>query len=76
MDTKENTNEKIAYSVNEVAKLLGISPATCYEHCTRGTLPTIKFGRRILIPKAAFDRFLNAKLEVFEQRMKAANAES
>jgi excisionase family DNA binding protein len=33
--------------------LLGVSRAFAYELAARGELPTIRLGRRILVPKAA-----------------------
>lgn len=47
------------YTVDEVAEILGISRDTAYEHVRRGTIPSLKFGRRIVVPKAALDNLLN-----------------
>lgn len=66
----EIDKDKLVYTVREVAKMLGVSTATAYEQCSCGHLPTLKIGRRVLIPRAAFDKFLNSKTEEFEQRLK------
>jgi excisionase family DNA binding protein len=63
-------SQKLTYTVAEVAKLLGISRATAYEQANSGALPSIKMGRRILIPKMAFERFLQLKTEEFEKHIK------
>ena len=47
------------YSVKEAAALLGVSSNAAYEAVHRGEIPTIRIGRRILVPRAAFDRWLS-----------------
>ena len=47
------------YKVGEAAKLLGIGRNQAYEAVGRGELPTIKIGKRLLVPRAALDRMLN-----------------
>jgi len=42
----------------ETAKLLRIGRATVYEQIRQGTIPSIRLGRRILIPRAALMRKL------------------
>jgi excisionase family DNA binding protein len=37
---------------------LGIAKATAYEAARSGELPTIKFGKRILVPLVALERML------------------
>ena len=46
------------YSVDEVAALLGIGRNGAYESVRSGQIPSIRIGKRILVPKAAFDRML------------------
>lgn len=43
------------YTVDEAARLLGIGRATAYEAVRRGELPSLRLGRRIVIPRAALD---------------------
>lgn len=50
---------KVAYSVSEVAELLGISTDTVYELLRAGIIPHKRVGRRYIIPKVLFDRWLN-----------------
>jgi excisionase family DNA binding protein len=45
-------------TLNEVAALLRISRGSAYEAAKRGEIPTIRIGRRLLVPAAALDRML------------------
>ncbi len=47
------------YKVDEAARLLGIGRNQCYEALKRGDLPSIRLGKRLLIPRAALDRLLD-----------------
>jgi excisionase family DNA binding protein len=49
---------RATYSVEEAADILGIGRATAYAAARRGDLPTIKIGKRILVPRVALDRLL------------------
>ena len=49
---------KITHTVGEAAQLLGIGRSAAYEAARTGQLPTIRIGKRILVPKAAFERLL------------------
>jgi excisionase family DNA binding protein len=46
------TNEPLTYSVREAAQLLGLSRNSVYQACLKGEIPSVRIGRRILIPKA------------------------
>lgn len=50
--------ERKTYRIEEAAKLLGIGRNHCYEAAKRGDIPSIKIGKRILVPRAALDRML------------------
>jgi len=47
--------ERQVYSVDEVAAKLGVNIKTAYESIAAGEIPSMRIGRRILIPRAAFD---------------------
>jgi excisionase family DNA binding protein len=51
--------DKLVYSVEEAAELLGISRSLAYEAVHRGEIPSMRIGRRILVPKAALERYLS-----------------
>jgi predicted DNA-binding transcriptional regulator AlpA len=46
------------YRLIEVAALFGISRNQAYECAKRGDFPTIKLGKRLVVPRAAIDRML------------------
>jgi excisionase family DNA binding protein len=44
--------EPLTITVEDAARLLGISRGLAYEAARRGELPTIRLGRRLLVPTA------------------------
>ena len=50
--------QKLVLTVDECAKWLSISRPQPYLGVHRGEIPSIKVGRRILIPRAALERML------------------
>ena len=50
--------DRVVLTVNEVAKLLGLSRASAYQGVARGEIPSIRVGRRILVPRQALERML------------------
>jgi excisionase family DNA binding protein len=51
--------EGLTYTVEKAASLLGIGRNKGYEAAKSGELPTIKFGKRILVPRLALERMLS-----------------
>jgi len=50
--------ERVTVTVTEVAKMLGISKMTAYSAVRDGSIPSVRVGRRVLVPKAALERLL------------------
>ena len=50
--------KRLCITVPEAAKMLGLSRNFTYELVKRGELPSIKFGKRKLIPKLALEKRL------------------
>ncbi len=50
--------DKLTYTVTEAAELLGIGRSAAYEAARSGQLPTIRIGKRVLVPVAALERLL------------------
>jgi excisionase family DNA binding protein len=48
----------LTVSVENAARILGISRGAAYTHARDGSLPTIRLGKRLLVPKAALDKLL------------------
>ncbi len=53
-----NDSKNLVYSVAEAGKRLGLSRGLMYEAIRTGQIPSIRIGRRILIPCVALDRLL------------------
>jgi excisionase family DNA binding protein len=59
LDTNPNaTPERRARSIDEAAKILGISRGGAYLAAKRGELPVLKIGKRLVVPDAALERLL------------------
>ncbi len=52
----ENTRRTV--SIPDAARILGIGRNSAYEAAARGQIPTIRLGRRLLVPTDALDRML------------------
>jgi len=52
------SSEKIILSVTETACLLGLSRNSTYQGVQSGAIPSIRVGKRILVPRAALERML------------------
>lgn len=48
----------LVYSVEEAGKMLGLTKNGAYEAAKRKDFPTIRIGRLIRVPKAAFHAML------------------
>ncbi len=56
MNTHEE--EPLVYSPNETRKLLKISRGLMYEAINTGQIPSIRIGRRLLVPRSALEKLL------------------
>jgi excisionase family DNA binding protein len=50
--------DRLTLTVEEAAASLGISRASAYEAVRRGEIPSIRIGRRVLVPKASLARLV------------------
>jgi len=51
-------NERLTLTVNEVARVLGISRGLAYSMVKTGEIPSVRFGKRVLIPRRALEKLL------------------
>ncbi len=51
--------ERRVVTVNEAALMLRISRGAAYEAARRREIPSIRIGRRLLVPLAALERMLS-----------------
>jgi excisionase family DNA binding protein len=60
--SKENSrlvgDIRLVYEVPEAGEMLGLGRNASYQAAKRGDIPTIKIGKLIRVPKAAFDLML------------------
>lgn len=50
--------ERLAVSVNEAARLLGVSRDLVYDLVARGELPAIRLGRRLVVARRSLQNLL------------------
>jgi excisionase family DNA binding protein len=62
--------EALTISVNEAAQLLGLSPNHCWRLIQSGELPSMRLGRRVLVPRRALEQLV----EMAASRRPAATA--
>ena len=55
------SNERLVFTVEEARHLIGLSRGLMYDAIHRGEIPSIRIGRRILIPCAALQQMLDGK---------------
>lgn len=61
MTESKEQPESLTYTVDQVAAMLDLSRGATYEAVSRGEIPSLRFGRRLVVPRAAFERMLQAK---------------
>ncbi len=57
------TDNSLILTAPEAARLLRIGKATCYEQIRLGVIPSVRIGKRIIIPRAALMKKLEEALE-------------
>ncbi len=55
--------ERLALSVEEAGGLLGISRDLAYDLVARGELPSVRLGRRLVVPRRALEEALGRLTE-------------
>ena len=51
---------RMTVSVTEASAILGISRSLAYELIAKRELPSIRFGRRVLVPVSALERLVGS----------------
>ena len=51
-------DNRLTVTVEEAARLLGVSRGLAYELVARGELPALRLGRRRVVPKMAIDALI------------------
>ena len=55
---EKDSNDSLVLTVGETSKLLRLSKTTVYDQIRQGSIPSIRMGKRILIPRVALMRKL------------------
>jgi hypothetical protein len=58
---EQSKTAPLTMAVTHAGKLIGLSRNASYEAVRRGEIPTIRIGRRIFVPVAAFHRMLDVQ---------------
>ncbi len=56
--TVKEPMESLVYDVPTAGKLLNLSRATAYSLAAQGVIPTIRFGKRVVVPRKALEELL------------------
>jgi excisionase family DNA binding protein len=57
LEPKTDVN-RLTLTVPEAGKILGICRNAAYEAASTGEIPTVRIGRRLLVPKKALEKIL------------------
>lgn len=50
--------ERAVLTIEEAGKLLNVSRPTAYNLAKNGSIPVLKLGRKLMVPKAALEKML------------------
>jgi excisionase family DNA binding protein len=56
------TGSTLILTIDEAAVVLRISRQSAYEAARRGEIPTIRLGRRVLVPRRALEKLIGAEI--------------
>jgi len=56
---KTKSRESLVMDVDEAGKALNLSRATAYTLINQGVIPSIRFGKRIVVPRRALEKLLD-----------------
>lgn len=63
MTSDPSRAEQLTVSVVDASRMLGISRSHAYELVARGELPSVKLGRRVLVPISALRALASAPID-------------
>jgi excisionase family DNA binding protein len=56
--------ERLAFSITEAAALLGVGRTLAYQMAKSGELPTVRLGRRVVVPRAQLKELLAGEVDL------------
>jgi excisionase family DNA binding protein len=57
-EVRSDDSECLTLSVEQAGRLLGLSRGAAYARAGDGSLPTVRLGKRLLVPKSALQKML------------------
>lgn len=60
MPVSLSTTTRATLRVEEAAEVIGIARSTAYAAVARGEIPTVRIGRRLMVPVGALRELLSA----------------
>ena len=54
--------EKRLLNINEMSEYVGISPGSLYVWVSRGRIPHVKIGRKLMFDKRTIDKWIDSKV--------------
>lgn len=60
MDSHETA---LTLTIEQAARYLGIGRGLAYQLARQGEIPTLRLGRRLVVPKPALERMLNGEAD-------------
>jgi len=54
---------RATYSVPEAGEILGVGRSLAFAAASDGTIPTIRIGKRLLVPRAALEKLLGGPID-------------
>ena len=54
-------SERLTYTVPEAGRRLGVGRNSAYAAARRGEIPTVRIGRRLLVPRIELHRILSGE---------------
>jgi excisionase family DNA binding protein len=51
-------SERKTMTVEQAARVLGVGRNSAYQAARAGQIPAIRIGKRLIVPTAAFEKFL------------------
>ena len=61
MMVRHMSQENDFYTIREMEEKTGRDRKLLYKACANGELPSVRLGKRILIPKSAYQRYLDGE---------------
>ena len=58
---KDRQVESLVLNVADAARMLNLSRATAYQFVREGKIPSVRFGKRILVPRKSLLAILGAE---------------